>query len=51
MNTLITIVLIIVISIGIIFSIWSIINTRKKYYNDFIKKREERKKEKYKGKL
>lgn len=46
MNEIAIAIIIFTIIIGIIFSFWSIIQTRKKYYNDFINQRNNRKKQK-----
>jgi len=46
MNDIIIVIIIFTIVIGIIFSVWSISQTRKKYYNDFINQRNNRKKQK-----
>jgi len=46
MNDLIIVIIIFTISIGIIFSFWSIKQTRQKYYDNFINKRNTRKNKK-----
>ena len=46
MNDLIIIIIIFTIIIGIIFSFWSIKQTRQKYYDNFINQRNNRKKQK-----
>ena len=46
MNEIIIAILILTIIIGIIFSFWSIMQTRQKYYDNFINQRNNRKKQK-----
>lgn len=43
MNEIIIVILILTIFTGILFSFWSIKQTREKYYNDFMQKRNDRK--------
>lgn len=48
MNEIIIALVSITTLIGIVFSIWSINYSRKKYYDEFIKQREDRKNQKEK---
>lgn len=44
MNAAIYVVTFIVTAAGIVFSVWSYIDTRKRYYNEFVKRKSKREK-------